>query len=456
MAARPSLASKALACIALVVLAALPISSSAGTPLIDPAKATITLERSACYGPCPVYKVQIHGDGRVQFSTKTAPMDQEGASHSQYARFIGVLIPGTHEDRVSPGAVESLIRKFQAAGFWHLKNEYSAETTDLPTYSLTIDTGRQRKTVVNYAGERVGMPPVVTELENAVDTLAGTDRWISGSPALIPWLERVRFDFRSFHAAELAVAGEWDRASEATVSALIDRGAPLDQPVSIGGRSAAGRSLKPEAAGMSLIRAAIWRGHAGVFKQMVALGWLDRLGKLKAAEYFAQAAAGCSPAMVDAFADAGLALDQGAPRQPDAYSNDPHGQTALAALGASYACQDDEARRVRTAERLIARGANPNHRDSLGRTPIYGVENLDLLNLLLAQGADATAKSNDGQSMIFGSWTDAIVLRLLEAGASPVGRYDVDGNKTLAQQAEYRNMPQVARWLAAHTGSQGR
>lgn len=91
----------------------------------------------------------------------------------------------------------------------------------------------------------------------------------------------------------------------------------------------------------------------------------------------------------------------------------------------------------------------------MGRTAIYGVENLDLLNLLLSHGADATVKDKDGRSMVFGSWTDAIVLRLLEAGASPVGRYDYD-NKTLAQQAKDRRMPKVSQWLAAHSEGTGR
>jgi hypothetical protein len=76
------------------------------------------------------------------------------------------------------------------------------------------------------------------------------------------------------------------------------------------------------------------------------------------------------------------------------------------------------------------------------------VENLQLLDLLLANGGDAKAKTNDGKSLVFGSWTDAIVLRLLEAGASPDGKY-FDGH-TLAQQAKIQNMPRVAQWLARH------
>ncbi|MEN3953415.1 DUF6438 domain-containing protein [Iodidimonas sp. SYSU 1G8] len=347
---------KILALISMTSLSVLSISNTIAAPPIDPARASITLKRSTCYGPCPAYEVKIHGDGRVQFSTETASMAEVDPARRKFASSEGVLLPGTHEDWITPEAVKDLIGKFQAAGFWHLKNEYIIGIVDLPTYSLTIDTGQQRKTVVEQAGSRwVRMPPVVTDLQNATDQVAGTDRWVIGSPALISWLERVRFDFRSPHAAELAAAGEWGKASEAMVGALIDRGAPLDQPVSPGGIT----MLETEAAGMSLIKAAIKRGHAGVFNRLMALGWLDRLGKLKAAEYFAQSAAGCSPALVDAVADAGVDIDLSAPPPPNDYLPDSRGRTALARLQTSHACQDDEARRAQTVARLIARGAKP-------------------------------------------------------------------------------------------------
>lgn len=332
-----------------------------------------------------------------------------------------------------------LIKQFEAANFWHLESEYRAGVTDNPTQTLTFDTGRQRKTVVDYVGQEVGMPKAVTELELAVDRVAKTDRWVAGSPTLIKWLDRNRFDFRSSQAIELAAAGELGNAAEETIVALIDRGAPLEQHL----------GETPEPVGVTIVEASIRRGHAALFRKLAASGWLDRLGKDKAAVVFARDAAGCSPALVDAAGDAGVRIDQHAPHNPDAYEGDAQGKTALAELATSYVCRDEVAR-VETAQHLLKRGANPNHRDSLGRTPLYGVENLDLLNVLLSQGADATAKSKDRQSMVFGSWTDAIVLRLLEAGASPVGRYDIDGNKTLVQQAKDRNMPKVAKWLAEH------
>lgn len=423
-------------------------ADKADLPHIDPAKVAITLERSACFGDCPVYRVTVYGSGRVIFSTGFEPVDSVDAVHRQYARSHGVLLRGKHEDQIEPEAVAELVKQFEAGRFWHLKNEYRAGVTDSPTQTLTFDTGQRRKTVIDYVGREVGMPEVVTELELAVDRVAGTDRWVAGSSALIGWLERTQFDFRTAEGTKLAVAGEFGSAAETMVITLVDRGVPLDQPIAVakGARSSRGSAILP---GTSLVEASIKRGHAKLFKKLTTLGWLDRLGKNNAAQAFATDAAGCSPALVDAVADAGVEIDRDAAKNIDAYEGEPQGKTALAELASSYTCQDEPSR-VETARRLLARGANPNHRDSLGRTPLYGVENFDLLNELLSHGADAAANSKDGQSMVFGSWTDAIVLRLLEAGASPVGRYDIDGNKTLAQQAKDRNMPKVAKWLADH------
>ena len=440
----------ALASVALSLLAPLSASRSDEPPVIDPKNVAITLERTECFGSCPAYKATVYGDGRVQFTADKNPFGTAGAAHERFAYSEGVLLRGSHEDRVAPEAVAALIKQFQAADFWHLKDAYQASITDFPAQLLTIVTGDLKKTVVDYAGIYAGMPQIVSDLEKAVDQLAGTDRWVTGSPSLIPWLERTGFDFHSSDAAVLAVAGEEGDAPEATIIALLNRGAPLDRTVNVGGGLPMSPSVKPETAGILLIGSAIRRGHADVFKWLATNGWLDRLGKAKAGRIFSRYAAGCSAAMVDAVADAGVNIDEAAPRDPDRNPGGPDGKTALAELTTSYICGSNEIGRVQTADALLARGANPNHRDSLGRTPIYGVNNLDLLNLLLAHGADATAKSNDGKSLVFGSYTDDVVLRLLEAGASPVGRDDSNGTKTLAQLAKERNMPQVARWLAEH------
>lgn len=397
----------------------------------------ITLERTGCLGPCPEYKVTIQGDGRVQFTADTAP--ENGYQH--LSRWNGVLVPGTHEARVPPEAVAALVRQFEAANFWRIKHAYRQMSVDDPTYIVSLRMGSRAKTVEDHSGIEVGMPHAVRGLEDAIDQVAGTDRWITGNVDLISWFEQSGFNFRSAEAAEIAAAGEGQRAPEAMVLALIDRGAPLDSPVVI----AYPGPPQTEMAGVALIRYSMRRVHLELFKRVVKDGWLDRAGKTSVAELFAASAAGCSPTMVDAVAEAGIDIDVGMPGSSGP-TPEATGRTALANL--TQACNDDGAMPIQTAERLLAHGADPNHRDSLGRTTLYGVEDLELLNVLLAHGADARAKSLKGESLVFGSWGEDIILRLLEAGASPAGT-DTWGS-TLAELAQMRNMPQVKRWLAAH------
>lgn len=124
----------------------------------------IELSRTVCYGRCPAYSVTIQGDGKIHF---------DGESF--------VAIPGKHDAQIPTEAVKSLVRRFESARFFAVGDKYVASVTDNPTYTLTLTVGGKTKRVTDYVGEQVGMPLVITDLENAVDEAAGTERWIKGT-----------------------------------------------------------------------------------------------------------------------------------------------------------------------------------------------------------------------------------------------------------------------------------
>jgi Domain of unknown function (DUF6438) len=124
----------------------------------------IELLRTVCYGRCPAYSVTIRGDGSVHFNGE---------------RYVQIL--GVHDARVAPEAVMELVRQFEKDQFFAAGDKYIAEVTDNPTYILTLTVAGKKKTVTDYVGEQVGMPLAITDLENAVDETAGTERWIKGS-----------------------------------------------------------------------------------------------------------------------------------------------------------------------------------------------------------------------------------------------------------------------------------
>jgi hypothetical protein len=132
-------------------------------PAVRPdSKVDITLSRSMCYGRCPVYRVSV--------GTKGIVFDGEEF----------VTAKGRNTDTVDPNAVRALAKKFVAADFYSMRDEYRASVTDNSTYTLSISIDGHKKQVVDYVGQWVGMPAAIVELEDDVDALAHTERWIKG------------------------------------------------------------------------------------------------------------------------------------------------------------------------------------------------------------------------------------------------------------------------------------
>lgn len=401
-------------------------------PAIVDADVMITLQRTACYGNCPDYTVTIDGKGNVRFATRGAGGPGAANVHRAFSPDDGVLFSGVHTDRVDPQMMRDLVEQFRAADFFALKDEYVAPITDNPSYVLTFQTGKHSKTVVDYVGEKAGMPASVTALENAVDLAAGTARWVKGADGLLVYLEHTSFDFTSADARNIALeAALSDGAADATIIGLLERGAALDRSANFPGGSREG------ILGKELTTAALRGGRTALFTWLAEHGWVERTGRSALEAEFARTAGGCSAALVQAFVARGLDIDIAG----------EEGETALGALADAYNCRDESAR-VAVAKALLDAGADPNHRNDGGETATFAVEQLPLLNLLYARGARADIIDKEGNSAVFSSWTDAIVLRHLQAGASPKGRY-FDG-RTLEEQMKKRPMPTAKQWLGDH------
>jgi hypothetical protein len=137
-------------------------------PAVRPdSKVIITLQRTVCYGRCPSYTVTVSTDGIVF----------EGDAY--------VVATGKHTAGLDPAEVRNLAKKFVAADFYSMDSIYRAEVTDNPTYVLSISIDGRKKQVEDYVGSWVGMPEVITDLENEVDALARTQKWITGNDASV-------------------------------------------------------------------------------------------------------------------------------------------------------------------------------------------------------------------------------------------------------------------------------
>lgn len=156
--------------LALFAFALAACASPPTQPPADTANASITLERTRCFGFCPDYSVTVRGDGQVIYQGRA---------------FVGV--EGERRAEVSPQAAAALFARAEAIGFVNLRDEYRANITDIPSARVTLVTPDGRtKSVLDYGGEAVGMPASVRALQDEIDRVAGTNRWVprpAGAPA---------------------------------------------------------------------------------------------------------------------------------------------------------------------------------------------------------------------------------------------------------------------------------
>jgi hypothetical protein len=140
---------------ALVALTSLTTSDAAAQAI--PEDFVIKLERTACFGFCPVYRVSIDARGNVTY---------DGVSF--------VRVAGRQTDRIPISSVAALLATVDRIRFFELDDKYRQLITDLPTTFVTVTRDGHSKRIEDY----FGAPKSLHDLEQQIDDLAGTARWI--------------------------------------------------------------------------------------------------------------------------------------------------------------------------------------------------------------------------------------------------------------------------------------
>lgn len=122
----------------------------------------IKLERTACFGACPVYSVTIDARGNVTYDG---------------TRFV--RIAGRQTDRIPLSRVAALLETVDRILFFDLEDRYRQLITDLPTTFVTVTRDGRSKRVEDY----FGAPKTLKDLERQIDDAAGTTRWIGDGGA---------------------------------------------------------------------------------------------------------------------------------------------------------------------------------------------------------------------------------------------------------------------------------
>ncbi|HEX9951997.1 MAG TPA: DUF6438 domain-containing protein [Rubricoccaceae bacterium] len=145
------------------------VSGSASGPVPADGPTVVTLERTACFGWCPVYTVTAFADGRVAF---------EGREH--------VATVGAAEGRVDPAVVAGLVAQAEAAdhagypdALTRGSDACERVSTDGPTATTTVRTASGVSRVEHYGGCRGFAGEVaLTAFEAEVDRALETAAWV--------------------------------------------------------------------------------------------------------------------------------------------------------------------------------------------------------------------------------------------------------------------------------------
>ena len=128
---------------------------------VTPRELLITLERTACFGTCPVYSLTISGDGTVVYVGEDF-----------------VQTKGVKETTINENAINQLVSEFEKADYFSLNDSYTAfGMSDMPTVNTSILIDGKTKAIRHYLGDRTA-PEKLTELENKIDEIINSAQWI--------------------------------------------------------------------------------------------------------------------------------------------------------------------------------------------------------------------------------------------------------------------------------------
>ena len=123
--------------------------------------AVITLQRTQCFGMCPVYALNLYEDGTVV-----------------YVGIKDVAVSGVQVSQIDPGSVEMLTQMMTATGYFDWNDEYANITiTDQPTAITSLSTPDQYKQIVRYGGD-ANAPIGLTWLEDRIDSVVNSAQWV--------------------------------------------------------------------------------------------------------------------------------------------------------------------------------------------------------------------------------------------------------------------------------------
>ena len=137
-----------------------PISNTGGTPT-GGHELLASIERTACFGWCPIYKLTVFRDGSVLY---------EGEDY--------VKIKGKATGQLAPEQVSALDDLFQKNGYLALHDKYTDySVTDMPSVNTSYSSGGKTKKIEHYLGDEHA-PKELGAVEDGIDKIVHVEQWI--------------------------------------------------------------------------------------------------------------------------------------------------------------------------------------------------------------------------------------------------------------------------------------
>ncbi|MBA3874106.1 MAG: hypothetical protein H0X30_33650 [Anaerolineae bacterium] len=142
----------------LLIISILGITSVAAQD--NKANVAITLERTACFGSCPVYTITIYDNGDVVYNGQ---------------KFVDVM--GEQTSQIDPATVALMVKAFETAGYFDWKEAYDTQmVTDLPSTITSVTQAGKTHRITHYAGDNTA-PQALSFLELWIDDMTNSQLW---------------------------------------------------------------------------------------------------------------------------------------------------------------------------------------------------------------------------------------------------------------------------------------
>jgi len=125
-----------------------------------PRSVSITMERTPCFGRCPVYRLDLDGAGKVVYEGRGFVKER-----------------GRQEATVRAADVQALAKEIEAAGFFTLRDSYPPDATDNASVITSVTIDGKTKRIEHDLSSRAA-PASLKALYQRIDEVAGSRQWV--------------------------------------------------------------------------------------------------------------------------------------------------------------------------------------------------------------------------------------------------------------------------------------